>query len=241
MNTAVIKIEAECAGIAFPQGERCCCFGRVGEAVQLGELQGAVDVLDVAEDAAGADRGELLIITNQSDTRTAVDGEPDGGVEGQGVGHAGLVDDDQRRRSDRGHPIRQPAMVEGPGQFGQSVGADAGLLTEDGGCGSGRGEADAPGRRLRSRPGLGRAWPWSSLRRRGRSRAAAAHQRCTSAGQGTLAPYPGRCRSPPSLATPGPPPSDRADAPSRRPAAATRRCSASRIRCEVYRSAPATV
>ena len=33
MNTAMIEIEAECAGIAFPQGERGLCFGRVGEAV----------------------------------------------------------------------------------------------------------------------------------------------------------------------------------------------------------------
>ena len=80
------------------------CFGRVGEAVQLGELQGAVNVLDVAEDAAGSDRSELLIITDQPDTRAAVDGELDCGVEGQRVGHAGLVDDDQRRRSD---PVAQ--------------------------------------------------------------------------------------------------------------------------------------
>ncbi len=33
MNPAVIEIELECAGIAFPQGERGLCFGRVGEAV----------------------------------------------------------------------------------------------------------------------------------------------------------------------------------------------------------------
>jgi hypothetical protein len=33
MNTTIIEIEAECAGIAFPQGERGLCFGRVGEAV----------------------------------------------------------------------------------------------------------------------------------------------------------------------------------------------------------------
>jgi hypothetical protein len=33
MNTALIEIEAECVGIAFPQGERGLCFGRVGEAV----------------------------------------------------------------------------------------------------------------------------------------------------------------------------------------------------------------
>ena len=129
MNTAMIEIEAECSGIAFPQGERGLCFGRVGEAVELGELQGAVTVHDVAEDAAGTDRGELLIITDQPDTRAAIDGEPDGGVEGEGVGHAGLVDDDQRRRTDRGRPVRQVAMIKGPGQFGQSVGADTGLLT----------------------------------------------------------------------------------------------------------------
>jgi hypothetical protein len=33
MNTAMIEIEAECAGIAVPQGERGVCLGRVGEAV----------------------------------------------------------------------------------------------------------------------------------------------------------------------------------------------------------------
>src|SRR5215204_7292998 len=109
MNTAMIEIEAESAGVAFPQDERGLCFGRVGEAVQLGELQGAVNVLDVAEDAAGSDRGELLIITNQPDTRPAVDGVLYGRVEGQGVGHAGFVDDDQRRRSDPGRPIRESA------------------------------------------------------------------------------------------------------------------------------------
>ena len=33
VKTAMIEIEAECAGIAFPQDERGLCFGRVGEAV----------------------------------------------------------------------------------------------------------------------------------------------------------------------------------------------------------------
>ena len=53
-------------------------------------------LFDVAEDTAGADRGELLIITDQPDTRTAIDGELHGGVEGEGVGHAGFIDDHQR-------------------------------------------------------------------------------------------------------------------------------------------------
>ena len=61
--------------------------------MQLGEAQRAVGVRDVAEDAAGADRGELLIIADQPDACTAFDGELDGGVEREGVGHAGFVDD----------------------------------------------------------------------------------------------------------------------------------------------------
>jgi hypothetical protein len=71
-----------------------------------------VGLLDVAEDTAGADRGELLIISDQSDVRAAIDGELHGGVEGQGVGHAGFVDDHQGRRADPRSPIRQFAMAE---------------------------------------------------------------------------------------------------------------------------------
>jgi hypothetical protein len=97
MNAAMIEVEVECFRFAFAERECGCGFGGVGEAVQLGQVEGAVSVFDVAEDAAGADRGELLIITDQSDTRTATDGELDGGVEGEGVGHAGFVDDHQGR------------------------------------------------------------------------------------------------------------------------------------------------
>ena len=67
---------------------------------------------DVAEHAAGADRGELLIIPDQADTGTATDGELDGGVEGESVGHAGFVDDQQGRRADRCRPVRQLAMIK---------------------------------------------------------------------------------------------------------------------------------
>ena len=45
MNTAVIKVEVECLWFAFSEGERCCRFGGVGEAVQLGQAEGAVGVL----------------------------------------------------------------------------------------------------------------------------------------------------------------------------------------------------
>ena len=36
MNTAVIKVEVECLWFAFAESERCCRFGGVGEAMQLG-------------------------------------------------------------------------------------------------------------------------------------------------------------------------------------------------------------
>jgi hypothetical protein len=49
--------------------------------MQLGELEGAVGVRDVAKHAAGADRCELLIITDQPDTPATNDHELDGGVE----------------------------------------------------------------------------------------------------------------------------------------------------------------
>jgi hypothetical protein len=75
-------------------------------------VEGAVGVGDVAEDAAGADRGELLIITDQAHTASAIDGELDGSVEGEGVGHAGFVDDHQGRRTDRCRPVRQVAMIK---------------------------------------------------------------------------------------------------------------------------------
>jgi hypothetical protein len=101
-----------------------------------------VALLDVAEDTSGADRGELLIITDQPDTRTAMDGGLDGGVKGQRVGHSGFVDDHQSRRADRGRPLRQLAVLQRPDQFRECVGADAGLLTEDGSRCSRRGQAE---------------------------------------------------------------------------------------------------
>src|SRR5215217_6613758 len=77
VNAAVIKVEVECLWFAFAEGKRCSRFTRVGEAMQLGQAEGAVALLDVAKHAGGADRGELLIITDQADTRTAIDGELD--------------------------------------------------------------------------------------------------------------------------------------------------------------------
>ena len=69
-------------------------------------------LLNVAKHTAGADRGELLIISDQSHVRTAADGKLDGGVEGQSVGHSGFVDDHQGRWADHCRPVRQVAVVK---------------------------------------------------------------------------------------------------------------------------------
>ena len=59
VHPAVVEVEVECGGVAVAEGEGGGGFGGVGEAVQLGELEGAVGVFDVAEDAAGADGGRV--------------------------------------------------------------------------------------------------------------------------------------------------------------------------------------
>jgi hypothetical protein len=142
MDAAVIEVEVKCLWFAFAEAERRCRLSGVGEAVQLGQMQRAVGPFDVAEDTAGADRGELLIITNQPDTRTATYGELHGRLERKGVRHAGFIDDQQGRWADRGRPLRKVAVPQRPGELGQRVGADAGLLGENSGCGRGRGEAE---------------------------------------------------------------------------------------------------
>src|SRR5215212_1329358 len=77
MDPAVSKVEVERPRLAFAEGERRGRLGGVGEAMQLCQAEGAVGVGDVAQYAAGADRGELLIISDQPDNRTSFDGELD--------------------------------------------------------------------------------------------------------------------------------------------------------------------
>ena len=116
----------------------------------------------------------------------------------------------------------QLAVPQRPGEFGEGVGADAGLLAKNSGCGRGR-----------ARP---ITWPPSWVqarvrariavvlpRRQGRSQAAAGHPRCTSAGPVPPARYPGRVRfAAISSSASSTADSSTAD-PSRRPAAMTRR------------------
>ena len=111
MDPLAVEVEAQCLGVALAQRERGGAFGRVGEPHQLAQLQRAVLGADVAQDAAGADRGELLVVADQADAAAALEDELHGGVQGEGVGHPGLVDHHERRGVDAGHPVGQPSPV----------------------------------------------------------------------------------------------------------------------------------
>ena len=128
MDPSLVEVEAERFGPAVAEGEGCSAFGGVGEAEQLSQPDGSVGVGDVAEDPAGADRRELLVVTDQPHASAATDDVADGGVQGEGVGHPGLVDHHQGRRPNPAGPLGQLVLVEGPGEFGEGVGAGVDLV-----------------------------------------------------------------------------------------------------------------
>ena len=97
---------------------------------------------DVAQDAAGADGGELLVVSDQPDAATTSDDEPHNTVKGQGVGHPGLIDHHERGGVDACHPVGEPPRCQGVGELGERVAADAGVLCKDSRRGSRRGQAD---------------------------------------------------------------------------------------------------
>ena len=80
VDASPVQVDAERFGSAVPEGDGSGGFGRVGEPVQLAEPDRATAGFDVAQHPAGADRGELLIITDQPNTATTADDEPNGGV-----------------------------------------------------------------------------------------------------------------------------------------------------------------
>ena len=107
VDPVVVEVEPEGLGAAFPKRQGGGAFDGVGEPHQLVQVQRAVGGGDVAQDTAGADRGELLGVADEPDLPAAGGDEGDGGVQGEGVGHPGLVDDHQRARADRVGPVGQ--------------------------------------------------------------------------------------------------------------------------------------
>ncbi len=140
----MVEVVAEGGGVAVAQGEGGVGFCGVGEPHDFVESGGAVAGDDVAEDAAGRDGVELLVVADEPDAGAALDRPTDQVVQAQCVGHAGLVDDDQRVRINLVHPIGGSGLGDLVGQLVQGVGVDAlaEFLAELGGDGRGRGEGE---------------------------------------------------------------------------------------------------
>ena len=175
MDAAAVGVERDRRRVAVAQREGGGCFGvveaavGVAEAVDFAEGDGADLVGDVAQDAAGGDRGELPVVADEPHLAAAGGDVVDRGRQIGGGGHAGLVDQDEGLGVDLLHPRGRSAVVGVPHELGQGVGADllptraprpaaagpwpsppaprvAGLGVDGGaeflGCDRGRGEAD---------------------------------------------------------------------------------------------------
>jgi hypothetical protein len=90
-DTLPVQVEAQRLRPAVTQRQRCGRFGGVLEAVQFGQPNRAVAAFDFAQDTAGADGGQLLIITDQPDAAAAANNELDGGVKGERVRHPRFI------------------------------------------------------------------------------------------------------------------------------------------------------
>ena len=145
VDACAVGVEPERTRVALAHGEGGRCLGRVVEATYFGEGGGAELLLDVAQDPARADGGELLVVADQAYDAATLGDVSDCGRQLGGGCLAGLVDDDHRVRADLAdpaRPLRCRFVGEGPGQLGQGVGvAGDGLAEFVGGLG-GRREAD---------------------------------------------------------------------------------------------------
>ena len=104
VDSLVVQVEADGPGFAVAEREGGGGFGRVGEPQQLGEPDRAMAGLEVAEHPASTDRGKLLVITDEPDTAAPINDVGNSGVQRDGVGHAGFVDQHERGRPDTGCP-----------------------------------------------------------------------------------------------------------------------------------------
>jgi hypothetical protein len=89
---------------------------------------------EVAQDAAGRDGGQLLVVADEAHAGPARQRVPDHGVQVEGAGHAGFVDDEQGVRTDGVEPVSgriigggrwAAAGVGELDQFGDGVGGSA--------------------------------------------------------------------------------------------------------------------
>lgn len=99
VDAVVVDVEADSGGISGAHRQAGGGFGLagfgVGEAHDGAQGDGVVALGQVAQDTAGRDRGQLLVVADEAHAGPAGKGVGDEGVEVCGRGHAGFVDDEQ--------------------------------------------------------------------------------------------------------------------------------------------------
>lgn len=134
VDTIVVEVEPERGPVPVSQHQAGVRLGRVGEANGVIEPHGTVLGGDVTEHSARTDGGELLVVAEQLDHRTHLDGVVDHGGEGEGVGHARLVDDQQRPRANRRHQLRVGLVLQVVNLLGQGVASHPRRIGQRGSC-----------------------------------------------------------------------------------------------------------
>ena len=138
VDALLVEVVAQRGGVAVAQRERggsfCvvgCPCGRVsygvGEPHDLGQRDRALAGSDVAQHPACADRGELLVVADQTNRPAPGQHERDRLVQVRGAGHAGFVDHDERVGADGGEPVAPAGEVRSVGDLGVAAGREPGL------------------------------------------------------------------------------------------------------------------
>lgn len=150
MDAVVVDVEADSGGVSGAEGKAGGGFGGpgfgVGEPHDGAQGDGVVGLGEVAQDAAGGDGGQLLVIAGEAHAGPARQRVTDEGVQVDGGGDAGFVDDEQGVRTDAGEPF-SGGVVGGSGgaapgvgeldKFGDGVGGCAEVFGQNFGCAGG--------------------------------------------------------------------------------------------------------
>ena len=148
VDPAPVQVEPDRLGAPLAQREGRGRLGGVVEAHHLRQFHRPVLGLDVAQDTPSADGRELLVVAHQTHAGATLEGVVHDALEDEGVGHPGLVDDQQGVLV---HLV--PPLGVGAGSLAgqqlvvlrQGVGVGAGRLAQlGGGRGAGRQADDVP-------------------------------------------------------------------------------------------------
>ena len=127
-DAAVRVVLGEHVRVTGAQPDRRGAFPGVGEPVDLGELDGAGVAHQQLEHAAGAHRGELVVVAGVEQFRPGLGDQRRDLVEFGGAGHAGLIEHEQVGRVE---PLAHPPVRIGAEPGEELAGVDRGQTVVD--------------------------------------------------------------------------------------------------------------